>query len=115
MNVLNYAARCEAWWKKFVSDMGYEPQTTFFSDLSIAECWGAKGIKDTYKNVMRSWGKNIKYITEFCLCLNHKIWQLYESKPEIAKVYDELWRECSTHIQDNFKGEDLEYFYRVTD
>ena len=47
MNVLTYAAQCESWWRNFVSEIGYTPQTTFFSDLSIAECWGVKGIKDT--------------------------------------------------------------------
>ena len=116
MNVFQYANKCESWWKAMLSEMtDYQPFTTFFSDLSIAEFYGVNSIKDTYKNVIHSWGKDIKYITEFCMCLNHKIWQLYEQNEHIAKVYDELWRECCEYIENNFEGEDLSYFYRITD
>jgi hypothetical protein len=113
--VMQYAANCEANWREFVMGNGYTPMTTFFNDLSVAECFGKKGINDTYKNVIKSWGKNIKYITEFCMCLNHKIWQLYENNEDVAREYDKLWRECCQHIEDNFSGEDLQYYYRVTD
>ena len=116
MNVFQYANKCESWWRAMMSDMtGYKPFTTFFSDLSIAEFYGIPSIKATYKSVIKSWGKNIKYMTEFSLCLNHKIWQLYENNENIAKIYDELWRECCEYIESHFEGEDLSYYYEVTD
>lgn len=117
MNVFQYAASCEQWWLNFIADSfnPYTPKTTFFSDLSIAEWYGEKGIRDTYKNVMKSWGKDIEFITEFSMCLNHKIWQLYKHNAKLARVYDELWKKSVNYIVNHFEGEDLEYYYRVTD
>ena len=113
--VMQYAANCEANWREFVMGNGYTPMTTFFNDLSVAECFGKKGINDTYKNVIKSWGSDIKYMTEFVLCLNHKIWQLNETNEPIARLYDKLWREASQYVEDNFTGEDLAYYYEVID
>ena len=116
MNILQYAASCEVNWKKGLADMtDYKPFTTFYNDISIAEYFGTKGLKDTYKNVIKHWGKDIKYITEFCLCLNHKIWQHHKTNESLGRLYDELWRNCVAHIEKTFKGEDLSYYYRVTD
>lgn len=47
--------------------------------------------------------------------LNHKIWQHYESNHELAALYDRLWREADEYAMNNFKGEELDYYYRVTD
>ena len=117
MDVFQYAAACEMWWKELVSESfnPYTPITTFFSDLSIAEFYGEESIRETYRDVIASWGEDIKYITEFSMCLNHKIWQLYKHCDHIARVYDELWRKSVNYIVNHFEGEDLSYYYRVTD
>lgn len=117
MNIFEYAARCEMWWKELLKDSfnPYTPKTTFYFDLSIAEGFGESGIRDTYKDVINAWGKDIEYITEFSMCLNHKIWQLYETNEPIARVYDELWRKSVDYITSHFEGEDLTYYYEVTD
>lgn len=115
-NPLRYPLSAEMWWRNMLAEMsGYEPKTTFFSDLSIAECFGIKAIKDTYEKVIKEWGKDIVYMTEFTMCLNHKIWQLYEVDEPCARVYDELWRNACQYVATHFKGEDLTYFYEITD
>ena len=115
-NPLIYPASAEQWWRNMLASMtDYEPKTTFFSDLSIAECFGANGVKQTYNKVIRDWGDNIVYITEFTMCLNHKIWQLKEADVAMAILYDELWRKACDYVTSHFKGEDLSYYYRVTD
>jgi hypothetical protein len=115
-NPFKYAASSEMWFNKNLADTsGYEPKTTFFSDLSISECFGHKAILDTYERVLKEYKDNIVYITEFVLCLNHKIWQLYEIDTETAKVYDTLWKSCVNFVYDNFSGKDLTYYYEVTD
>lgn len=60
---------------------GYKPQTTFWSDFSIAEVFGKddpdKGVaavQDTYDRAFEEWKSNVVYITELVLVLNHKIW-----------------------------------------
>lgn len=116
-NVFVYAASSERWFERQAAEVGYERKTTFFHDLSIADWYGISSIKDTYRRVMRSWIDDIKFITEFYMCLNWKIWQLYETYPELAKVYQELWDKSYTEITKHYKGneEALSYFYRTTD
>jgi hypothetical protein len=47
--------------------------------------------------------------------LNHKIWQHHESNRKLAALYDRLWREADEYAMNNFKGEELDYYYRITD
>ena len=115
-NPLAYGASSEQWWKDSILSMsGYEPKTTFFGDLSIAECFGHKAIQETYDRVLKEYKNNIIYITEFVMCLNHKIWQLYQLDEPTAKVYDRLWKSSVEFVYDNFKGEDLTYYFEITD
>ena len=118
MNVFEYAAREEANWKANLEEMtDYKPMTTFFADFSIGEfVSGEEGIRDTYKRAFNSWKNDIKYITEMCMVLNHKIWEWYGRKNyALSGVYDELWKKCAAYIESNFKGEDLSYYYRTID
>ena len=116
MNALSYSAIEQA---KFSSAMrnlsGYKTFTTFFGDLSIAECYGASAVKQTFNQVVKSWGKNVKYFTEFVLALNHKIWEHYKKRPNLARVYDELWRKAEDHVFETFSEDDIQYYYSVTD
>ena len=115
-NPLIYPASAEQWWRNMLASItDYEPKTTFFSDLSIAECFGDDAIIQTYNKVIREWGNNIIYITEFTMCLNHKIWQLHKVDEPTSILYDELWRKACNYVTSHFKGEDLSYYYRVTD
>lgn len=116
--IQKYAAECEKQFASVMAEYGYERKTTFFSDLSIAECDSEKAILDTYKRVMKEWLDDIEHITEFCICLNHKIWQHYENGNEpLARIYDRLWKECDAHIIEHYRNneEGLSYFYRTTD
>ena len=115
-NPIIYPSHAEMWWKEMLSSMtDYKPKTTFFLDLSIAECYGEKAVRETYRDVIGEWGTNIEYITEFVMCLNHKIWQLYELDEPMARLFDELWRKGVEFVEGHFEGEDLSYYYRVTD
>jgi hypothetical protein len=100
----------------FLNEVGKERKTTFFADLSIAECYGVKGIKDTYRQVMRSWGKDLNYMCEWVVCLNQKIWQHHDTNNDnLAKVYDELWRKADEHCRKTFKGENLTEYLNYID
>lgn len=120
MNVFHYSASCEAMFENYLRDTsGYVRKTTFYSDLSIAEYMeGKKGINETYKNVMKSWIGNIEYITEFCMALNIKSWQMYnEGKQELASLYADLYYKCKDAIYKHYKGDQksLDYFFDTTD
>lgn len=115
MNVFRYASACELMFESFLNEVGKERKTTFFADLSIAECYGAKGVKDTYRRVMKEWGNNLEFMCEWVVCLNQKIWQHYEKNEPLARVYDELWRKADNYCREHFKGDDLSQYYAYID
>ena len=87
--------------KEFMQENGYDLITTFW--------------EDTYKRAFSEWKDDYKFFTELTLVLNHKIWQHYDSNRELAALYDRLWREADEYAMNNFKGEELDYYYRITD
>ena len=45
-----------------------------------------------------------------------KIWQHYDAgHSDFATVYNELWHKADAYAYNNLKGEELNYFIRVTD
>lgn len=103
----------ERW--EMAEEMGYEPQTTFWEDFTIADRFGASAIKDTYKRAFNEWKDNYIYLTELVMVLNHKIWQWYERNQQFAEIYNDLWKQADQYAVDNLKGKELEYFYSTTD
>lgn len=97
-------------------DTGYTPKTTFWQDFSIADCYGEKAVRDTYRRAFNSWKHDHIYLTELVMVLNHKIWQHYEQGREgLAKTYDELWRKADDWGMDNLQGEEKDYFLQTLD
>ena len=115
MNILQAAAVAQASFTALMLDRGYKTFTTFYGDLTIAEAYGAEGVRDTYRRVVQEWRNNYKYYTEFVLCLNGKIWEHYKTNEPLARVYDELWREADNWAVMNLTGEALNHYYDVTD
>ena len=94
---------------------GYEPKTTFWQDFSIADAFGADAVQDTFNRAFEEWRSDHVYLTELVLVLNHKIWQHYEKNDELARLYNDLWRTADAWACDNLTGDELAYFYQVTD
>lgn len=95
---------------------GRKPQTTFWQDFCIADAFGASAIKDTYNRAFKEWKTNVKYVTELVLVLNHKCCMHYQlHHTDISQLYADLYETANEWCKDNLKGEDLEYFYEVTD
>lgn len=98
-----------------IEQFGYKAQTTFWQDFSIADRFGLDAICDTYRRAMAGWKDNHIYLTELVMVLNHKIWQWYEKNELIAQTYQELWEKCDAYALEHLKGDELNYFYEVTD
>ena len=101
--------------KPFLDMTGYEPKTTFWQDFCIAEPFGEKAIRDTFKRAFNEWKNDKVYITELTMILNWKAWQHSETNHQLGLLYQELWNEVDTWCCHNLKGEDLDYFFRTTD
>jgi len=93
----------------------YKTFTTFWMDFTIADSFGTGAIRDTYNRAFKEWKHDYKYLTELVMVLNHKIWEWYEKNEAIAGVYNDLWEKASAYACENLKGEELSYYYRVTD
>ena len=94
---------------------GYKPKTTFWEDFVIAERFGTKAIKDTYKVAFDSWKGDYEYLTELVMVLNHKIWRWYQINDTYARLYDTLWRKADHWAVNHLKGEELSYYLRTLD
>lgn len=95
---------------------GYETMTTFWDDFTIADAFGASAIKDTFNRAFGEWKYNYKYLTELVMVLNWKVWQHYEQDDTmLADLYNDLWYQADMYACKNLKGEELKYFYEVTD
>ena len=94
---------------------GYKAKTTFWQDFTIADAFGKAAVVDTYKRAMRDWKSNYIYLTELVLVLNHKIWQWHLKNTELEHTYHTLWSQCSEYAETHLKGDELMYFYDITD
>lgn len=91
-------------------------KTTFFQDFTIADMYGEKWIRDTFKRAFEGRKNDVKYFTEFVVALNWKLWQHYENWNEkLARVYDELWRQADEYACEHFTGEEASYYWQQTD
>ena len=95
---------------------GYEPQTTFYEDFSIADMFGISAIKDTYRRgIETAIGFGYIYLTEFVMALNWKIWEHYQHNDKYAKLYNDMWMDACEIATTTLKGDELSYYYRTTD
>lgn len=87
----------------------------FWNDFSVADAFGTSAVADTFKRAFEEWKGNYKYLTELVMVLNHKIWQWFEKNAALAAMYNDFWEIADQYALNNLKGEELDYFYRVTD
>lgn len=101
--------------RQFMKENGYELQTTFWDDFTIADRFGVSAIQSTFNRAFKEWKGNYKYLTELVLVLNHKIWQYHKMKPDFARLYNSLWEQADLYAVENLKDTELSYFLDVTD
>ena len=96
--------------------MPYKFKTTFWSDFTIADAFGVAAIKDTFKRMFNEWRDDVEYLAELAIVTNWKCWKHYEAgNEEVSRLYNDLYYEVRDWAYDNLKGDDLEYYWRMTD
>ena len=93
---------------------GYKPQTTFYTDFSLAELFGEKGIRNTFNLAFREWKDNTVYITEFTMALNWKCWE-HQNNEQLMNLYIELYERMNSWCLENLTDDDLSYYIQTTD
>lgn len=92
------------------------PSSTFYADFSVADVYGERAIRDTYRRAFNGWKHDYKMLTELVTALNHKIWFWHgRGDGEKTKLYDGLWRKADAYGLDNLKGDELKHFLMVLD
>lgn len=97
------------------TDSEEEFATTFWQDFTIADHFGVAAVKDTYERAFNEWKSHYKYLTDLVMVLNHKIWFWYGKNDELAELYNDLWDKTAQYAMENLKGEELSYYFEVTD
>lgn len=132
MNIFNYATTAEKNWKMNLEEMGsFRPKYTFYYDFSIADWFGEKSIRETYDNVIKSWGGNYEALTEIIMVLNHKSWSFAQRvdssyigsrcsdsvSDKYKKVYAELYECADAEFIKRYKKNAvaMSHYYEVTD
>lgn len=88
----------------------------FWMDFTIADLYGKKAVRDTYKRAFDEWKDNVDYYASFVLTLNHRLWMHYDAgRIELAKLYDELWKKADSYGYRHFKGDDLIKYHNFLD
>ena len=83
--------------------------------LYFLTCKVMAALADTFKRAFNEWKGNYKYLTELVMVLNHKIAQWYEVNMPLAKLYNKAWSIADGYAVNNLQGDELNYFYNVTD
>lgn len=105
---------------------GYIPQTTFWTDFSIADKFGLEAIEDTFNRAFNEWKDNIIYLTELTMVINHKCWEHYHrslnelkqftnNHEEISRWYANKYEWLMDWGYNNLNKQDLNYFYKTLD
>ena len=117
MNALRKAAIAQATFEKGMKELnGYEVQTTFYQDFTIADAFGVDAVEDTYKRAFNEWKTNKVYVTELSLVLNHKIWEHHHKQNHALMItYDTLWKKHDEWCMTALSDEDVAYYLRITD
>ena len=89
---------------------------TFNMDFMIAEAFGISAVKDTFKRAFKEWKVDYRMLTELVICVNLRCWYWYERKNmELSELYSNFYYKARDYALDNLKGEEFEYYYRMTD
>lgn len=96
--------------------MGYMLKTTFWQDFTIADRFGVKAVKSTFKRAFNGWKDNYIYLTELAIVMNWKLWEHYENKNnELAELYRDYFWKVQNYAYENLEGEELKFYLETTD
>lgn len=103
------------------AELGYKPQTTYWGDFGVADVFVLNGqepdaVQDTFNRAYAQSKDDREYGTELAMVLNHKAWEHYDKgNARLSVLYVKLYNKLDRYILDNWKGEDRDYYQRVTD
>ena len=98
-----------------ILENGYEMQTTFWEDFSIADAFGASAIKDTFNMSFNNWQINYKYMTELACVMSWKSCHWYGKNNEYSMLYADFYHKTDDWCMNHLTGAELVYYLKWTD
>ena len=114
-----------------IEDFGYEPKYEIWEGFRELESYGIRKEGNTFfvdqellvhilhlfrcSMQTKNFTSDIKWMTEFVMVLNWSIWYWHPKFEPLARLYDRMWRDASEFVENNFKEDDLRYYYRTID
>lgn len=65
----------------------------------------------TLSTVLEEWKEKLQVSHGTGFSANHKIWQYYETRPEIKTLYNTLGAQASQYAMEYLKDDELSYYY----
>lgn len=95
----------------------WRPTTLYWQRFSIAEGYGKQEISSIYEGIFKEAKKNYKKLTELVMILNHKCWQHCENNgvDGLCETYSSLFYETREYAINHLSGDELQYFFDITD
>lgn len=105
-------------------------ETVFWNDFVIANAFGVKAVKDTFKRAFRSWKKSYKYATELEIVMNKMCWawdmvaNMYKAKGDKKKeswargmsvLYQEYYYTVRNYLGETLTGEEATFHFYCLD
>ena len=69
--MLHHASSLQNYFTRVMAENGYKTITTYFQDFTIAEFFGVKVIRNTYRKAFNEHKEDVHYMTEIAMVLNH--------------------------------------------
>lgn len=89
----------------------YVQRTTFWDDFKIADSFGIKGVKDTFKIAFKEWRENVVYLSELALVMYWKLSEHYQKRnDDFYELYKKQYQMILRWGEQKLLGEDYEYF-----
>lgn len=106
-DVFRYAVWCEHNFEINLKDnTGKERKYTFFSDISIGECYGICGVVDTIKGCFKC-GYSEEAIAELLISINYKAWEMQARHfPAWAEFYSNVYNALYSLVMDYYEEHD---------
>lgn len=95
--------------------VGYTPITNYWQKLYSAARQGADAVKRLATGLFDSAKHSYKHLTELVLVLNHLCWKFAESNDTLGRLFASLYHTANDYARANLTGEELEYYFRITD
>lgn len=90
------------------------PDNTFRQDFLIAERFGINAIIETAKIATKEWFDNPYMFAALVITLNHRLWDLHQTNPYVAEVYEQLYFNADNKSCE-YTGEDADIYFALTD